>query len=169
MATKRRTPKHPRRHDEPEEHDETEIDTEEEAETEEAREDSPAPAQESPPASSTAAPAPQTPPPGVVGAHSPALNASDEEAYKLMQAEARRQATELAKNIGQGPQPPKRPRDLRQGEEPMVACMVPKDFTLTLDDRITQVEFLEGIREIPQHLLDHWWVKANKVMPQKEE
>jgi len=116
-----------------------------------------------PPPATPAPPAPVSAPAGPA-THPPALNADHEAAL----AEARKQATELAKQIGLGPVSPKRPEDIRKGDEEMVACLVPNDFTLTLDDRVTKVEFLAGIRKVPKSLLEHWYVKAQKVVAQKD-
>lgn len=138
------------------------------------------PVAEAPPPAEAAAPAqpqaPVSPPaitdpkqvPGIKSPQQGALNADEDAAYKLLQEEARKQAAALANQIGSGPAAPVRPHDLRQGDEEMVACIVPKTFQLTRDDRFTKVEFLQGIRQIPKSLLNHWWVKANGVKPQPE-
>lgn len=158
MAKRRKPAKH---HDEAEPEDDLEEheDAPEEEHEEEEHEE-----EEKPPKQPPEAPQPQPAKP----AQPAALNADQDEAYKQMQAEARAQAARLAKTIGSPPAEPKRPHEMREGDEELVACTVPKTFQLTLNDGITKVSFLEGVRQIPKSLLEHWYVKANGVVPQPE-
>lgn len=46
--------------------------------------------------------------------------------------------------------------------EGTVTMIFPRDVKVTQDDRV-QVQFRKGIQEVPEHLADHWYLKANKV------
>lgn len=49
--------------------------------------------------------------------------------------------------------------------EPIAMALVPKAFVLTLDNRERDtVQFPKGVFPVPEALLDHWYVKAHKVV-----
>ncbi len=106
--------------------------------------------------------------PGIKSPQQGPLSPDEDVEYKKAQAEASEMNAKLATTILKPPAEPLRPHNMRKGDEPMIACIVPNDFKLNLDDRVTQVHFAAGIREIPAHLLEHWWVKANGVKRQAE-
>lgn len=47
-------------------------------------------------------------------------------------------------------------------DEPTVTMVIPEQTIVTRQD-LSRVLFKPGIQEVPEHLADHWYLKANKA------
>jgi hypothetical protein len=98
--------------------------------------------------------------PEVKSAPAPKVDEATAEAVrKQTAAEAGKTLDQIGKIVA-GPM--LTPAQAAKPGETLVDCVVPKKFILTMDDH-RRVQFEAGIERVPQSLVDHWYVKANKV------
>jgi hypothetical protein len=98
-----------------------------------------------------------------VAAEKPPVDETQASTFKeKTAAEALQQLADVRKKVTTAPLSPREAfPDIAEKE--LVRVTVPRDFTLTLDDR-RRVAFTRGSMLIPPQLVDHFYVKAHKVV-----